>query len=215
MLQILQEDANCIIVNKPPGLPTQPDKTSDKSALEIVTQYLGRQAFIVNRLDRPASGILLFAKTANSAGKFSAIFQNEATQKSYWAMVQQKPEPENGTLTHYLKKGSKSSKALISETATKDSKKAVLTYQTLKSLENYHLLEIQIQTGRFHQIRSQLAAIGSPIKGDVKYGARRSNPNRAIHLHARQLKFIHPFINQEITVIADLPTEDKLWQAIL
>ena len=214
MLQVLHEDANCIIVNKPAGLPTQPDKTNDRSALDIVARYLSRRVYIVHRLDRPASGVLLLAKTSNSAGKFSALFQNDKVQKSYWTMVRNKPENEEGTLVHYLKKGSKSKKSLVQKDDSKGGKKAVLKYQVIKSLDNYHLLEIELETGRYHQIRSQLAAIGSPIKGDVKYGAKRKNANRSIHLHARKLTFTQPFNNEKIEVIAEVPKKDSLWQSL-
>lgn len=214
MLQILHEDANCIIVNKPAGLTTQPDKTNDRSALDIVARYLSRQVFIVNRLDRPASGILLLAKTSNSAGKFSALFQNDKVKKNYWAMVKNKPETDSGTLTHYLKKGTKSKKSLVHKDGSKGGKKSILNYKVIKSLDNYHLLEIELETGRFHQIRSQLAAIGSPIKGDVKYGAKRKNQDRSIHLHARKLSFVHPFNQQEITIEAEVPKKDSLWQSV-
>jgi 23S rRNA pseudouridine1911/1915/1917 synthase len=214
MLDILHEDANCIIINKLAGVPTQPDKTNDRSALDIVTKYLGRQAFVVNRLDRPASGVLVFAKSSNSAAKFSALFQSDKIDKKYWVMVKNKPKEDSGTLEHYLKKGIKSSKSLVFEDDKKGGKKAVLKYEVLKSLDNYHLLEIQLQTGRFHQIRSQLAAIGSPIKGDVKYGARRSNTNRSIHLHARSISFIQPFTNQAISIEAAPPSDDAIWKAV-
>lgn len=215
MLPILHEDTNCIIINKPVGLPTQPDKTNDKSALDIVTRYLDKQVFLINRLDRPASGILLFGKTANAAGSFSALFQSKSIEKSYWAIVKNKPATDKGTLTHFLKKGVKSKKSLVANTDKKGGKKSILTYEVLKSLDNYHLLEVQLETGRFHQIRSQLAAIGSPIKGDVKYGAKRKNQNRSIHLHARKLSFVHPFSNEKITVEAELPANDSLWKAVL
>jgi 23S rRNA pseudouridine1911/1915/1917 synthase len=214
MLEILHEDSNCIIVNKPAGVPTQPDKTSDRSALDMVTKYLGRQVFVVNRLDRPASGVLVFAKSSNSAGKFSALFQSDKIDKKYWVMVKNKPKENSGTLEHYLKKGSKSNKSLVFEDDKKGGKKAVLKYEVLKSLDNYHLLEIQLKTGRFHQIRSQLAAIGSPIKGDVKYGARRSNTNRSIHLHARNISFIQPFTQEAISVEAAPSSDDAIWQAV-
>ena len=129
-------------------------------------------------------------------------------------MVKNKPESESGTLTHYLKKGSKSKKSLVYNDASKGGKKSILNYQVLKSLDNYHLLEVELETGRFHQIRSQLAAIGSPIKGDVKYGAKRKNQDRSIHLHARKLVFTHPFNNEEITVVAEVPQNDNLWKSI-
>ena len=215
MLEILQEDANCIIVNKPAGLPTQPDQTNDRSALDIVARYLGRRVWIVNRLDRPASGVLVLTKTSNSAREFSELFLNDKVQKSYWAMVKNKPQEDSGTLVHYLKKGVKSKKSLVQEDDSKGGKKSVLSYKVLKSLENYHLLEIELGTGRYHQIRSQLAAIGSPIKGDVKYGAKRKNDDRSIHLHARKLVFTHPFNNEHIEIEAEVPRKDNLWQSIV
>jgi 23S rRNA pseudouridine1911/1915/1917 synthase len=215
MLQILHEDANCIIVNKPAGLPTQPDQTNDRSALDIVARYLGRRVWIVNRLDRPASGALVLTKTSNSAREFSDLFLNDKVQKSYWAMVKNKPEEDSGTLIHYLKRGAKSKKSLVHSDESNGGKKSVLTYKVLKSLENYHLLEIELGTGRYHQIRSQLAAIGSPIKGDVKYGAKRKNQDRSIHLHARKLVFTHPYNNELIEIEAEVPRKDNLWQSVV
>lgn len=215
MLEILHEDANCLIINKPAGMATQPDKTNDISALDMVTKYLGRQLFLVNRLDRPASGILFFAKTSNAAGKFSKLFQSETLDKRYWAIVKNKPQKDSDTLEHYLKKGSKSTKALVFDDDKNGGKKAILKYEVLKSLDNYHLLEIQLKTGRFHQIRAQLGAINAPIKGDVKYGARRSNANRSIHLHARKLSFVQPFTNEAINITAPPPSDDVIWQSVL
>lgn len=130
-------------------------------------------------------------------------------------MVKNKPQEDSGTLVHYLKKGVKSKKSLVQEDDSKGGKKSVLSYKVLKSLENYHLLEIELGTGRYHQIRSQLAAIGSPIKGDVKYGAKRKNDDRSIHLHARKLVFTHPFNNEHIEIEAEVPRKDNLWQSIV
>jgi 23S rRNA pseudouridine1911/1915/1917 synthase len=213
-LNILFEDNDCIIINKPPTLPTQSDKTEDKSAVDFVSEYLKKEVFVIHRLDRPASGILIFAKNKNAAAAFSALFQNQEIDKTYWAIVPKKKDMEKkGKLIHFHLKNSSAKKAIIFKKEAKGSKVAVLRYKLVEELDNYSLLEIQLETGRFHQIRAQLAAIDLPIKGDVKYGARRSNKNRAIHLHARNVEFEHPMTYEKIKLEAATP-DDSIWNAI-
>jgi 23S rRNA pseudouridine1911/1915/1917 synthase len=220
-LQILYEDNHIIVINKRVGDIVQGDKTGDKPLSDVVKEFLKEkyqkpgEVFLgtVHRLDRPTTGIVLFAKTSKSLTRLNEMFKNHDLSKIYWALVKNKPIKIEDTLTHYLKRNPKNntSKAYVKEVP--DSKKAVLKYRILKSLDNYHLLEIELLTGRHHQIRSQLSAIGSPIKGDLKYGFDRSNPNGGINLHARKLSFVHPVSKETIEIIADLPQEN-LWDKI-
>jgi 23S rRNA pseudouridine1911/1915/1917 synthase len=220
-LQVLYEDNHIIVVNKRVGDIVQGDKTGDKPLSEVVKEFLKEkynkpgEVFlgVVHRLDRPTTGIVLFAKTSKALTRLNELFKIRETQKIYWALVKNKPEQPQATLTHFLKRNPKNntSKAHIKEVP--DSKKATLDYKLIKSLNNYHLLEIELHTGRHHQIRSQLSAIGSPIKGDLKYGFDRSNPDGGIHLHARKLSFIHPVSKEKIEITAPLPDE-KLWKSV-
>lgn len=219
-LQVLYEDNHIIVINKRVGDIVQGDKTGDKPLSEVVKEFLKEkynkpgEVFlgVVHRLDRPTSGIVLFAKTSKALTRLNELFKIRETQKIYWALVKNKPEKTQATLIHFLKRNPKNntSKAHIKEVP--DSKKSILDYKIIKSLDNYHLLEIELHTGRHHQIRSQLSAIGSPIKGDLKYGFDRSNPDGGIHLHARKLSFIHPVSKEKIEITAPLPDE-KLWKS--
>lgn len=220
-LQILHEDNHLIIVNKRVGDIVQGDKTGDKPLSEIVKEYIKEkynkpgEVFlgVVHRLDRPTTGIVAFARTSKALSRMNELFSNRETQKTYWAVVKNKPEKSKDKLVHYLKRNEKNntSKAHLKEVP--DSKLASLEYQIIKELNNYSALEIQLHTGRHHQIRAQLAAIGSPIKGDLKYGFDRSNPDGGIHLHARKLSFIHPVSKEAITIVAPTP-DDVIWKAI-
>lgn len=220
-LQILYEDNHIIVINKRVGDIVQGDKTGDKPLSDVVKEFLKEkyqkpgEVFLgtVHRLDRPTTGIVLFAKTSKALTRLNEMFKNHDLSKIYWALVKNKPTQIEDTLTHYLKRNPKNntSKAYVKEVP--ESKKAVLKYKVLKSLDNYHLLEIELLTGRHHQIRSQLSAIGSPIKGDLKYGFDRSNLNGGINLHARKLSFVHPVSKETIEIIADLPQEN-LWDKI-
>lgn len=220
-LQVLYEDNHIIVVNKRVGDIVQGDKTGDKPLSEVVKEFLKEkynkpgEVFlgVVHRLDRPTSGIVLFAKTSKALTRLNELFKIRETQKIYWALVKNKPEKTQATLIHFLKRNPKNntSKAHIKEVP--DSKKSILDYKIIKSLDNYHLLEIELHTGRHHQIRSQLSAIGSPIKGDLKYGFDRSNPDGGIHLHARKLSFTHPVSKEKIEITAPLPDE-KLWNSV-
>ncbi len=217
-LQVLFEDNHIIVVNKRPGDIVQGDKTGDKPLSEVVKLYLKEKynkpgnvyLGVVHRLDRPTSGIVLFAKTSKALPRLNKLFQKKEAQKTYWAIVKNAPPKKSDTLVHFLKRNQKQNKSYAHIKEVPDSKKAILEYRIVKKLDNYSLLEINLHTGRHHQIRSQLSAIGSPIKGDLKYGFNRSNKDASIHLHARELKFIHPVKKEEVHIIAPPPRE-VLW----
>jgi 23S rRNA pseudouridine1911/1915/1917 synthase len=220
-LQILHEDNHLIVVNKRVGDIVQGDKTGDKPLSEVVKEYIKEkynkpgEVFlgVVHRLDRPTTGIVVFARTSKALSRMNELFSNRETQKTYWAVVKNKPEKPQDKLIHYLKRNEKNntSKAHLKEVP--ESKLASLDYQIIKELNNYSALEINLHTGRHHQIRAQLSAIGSPIKGDLKYGFDRSNPDGGIHLHARKLTFIHPVSKENVSIIAPTP-DDVIWNAI-
>jgi 23S rRNA pseudouridine1911/1915/1917 synthase len=220
-LQILHEDNHLIVVNKRVGDIVQGDKTGDKPLSEVVKEYIKDkynkpgEVFlgVVHRLDRPTTGIVVFARTSKALTRMNELFSNRETQKTYWAIVKNKPQKAEDQLVHYLKRNEKNntSKAHIKEVP--ESKQASLDYKIIATLDNYFCLEIRLHTGRHHQIRAQLSAIGSPIKGDLKYGFDRSNPDGGIHLHARKLVFIHPVSKETITIEAPTPN-DAIWNAI-
>ncbi|WP_286911927.1 RluA family pseudouridine synthase [Flavobacterium sp. UBA4197] len=220
-LQVIYEDNHLIVVNKRVGDIVQGDKTGDKPLSDIVKEYIKEkynkpgEVFlgVVHRLDRPTTGIVVFARTSKALTRLNDLFKNRETQKTYWAVVKNRPSKEEDTLVHFLKRNPKNntSKAHVKEVP--DSKKASLTYTVIKALNNYFALEIDLHTGRHHQIRSQLAAIGSPIKGDLKYGFDRSNPDGGIHLHARKLVLQHPVTKEPLTLIAPVP-DDTIWKSI-
>lgn len=212
-LTVLQENADWLVLNKPSGIPATADKTGTPSLLEIAEQLYGHRLHPVHRIDRPVSGIFLLAKTTAAMANLSAQFQARSVEKTYLAMVQNPPPAEAGTLRHYLKKQNGSNRVSVSETALAGAERAELEYTLLNSGERYHLLQIQLITGRRHQIRAQLAAIGCPVKGDVKYGARRGNPDRSIHLHAWRLAFSDPETGERIQLEAPLPDE-VLWNTL-
>ncbi|TPD71322.1 RluA family pseudouridine synthase [Flavobacterium microcysteis] len=220
-LQVLHEDNHIIVINKRVGDIVQGDKTGDKPLSEVVKEYIKEkynkpgEVFlgVVHRLDRPTTGIVVFARTSKALSRLNELFKNRETQKTYWAVVKNKPAEASAKLVHYLKRNEKNntSKAHIKEVP--DSKIASLDYQIIRELNNYYALEINLHTGRHHQIRAQLAAIGSPIKGDLKYGADRSNLDGGIHLHARKLILIHPVTKESLEIIAPVP-DDPIWRAI-
>ncbi|MHA3789314.1 RluA family pseudouridine synthase [Flavobacterium hauense] len=220
-LQVLYEDNHIIVVNKRVGDIVQGDKTGDKPLSDVVKEYIKDkynkpgEVFlgVVHRLDRPTTGIVIFARTSKALTRLNELFKNRETKKTYWAVVKNKPQEKSATLVHYLKRNEKSntSKAHLKEVP--ESKQAVLDYTIIKELNNYTALEINLHTGRHHQIRSQLSAIGSPIKGDLKYGFDRSNPDGGIHLHARKLIFVHPVSKETIEITAPVP-DDVIWKAI-
>ena len=219
-LQVLYEDNHIIAVNKRVGDIVQGDKTGDAPLSEIVKQYIAEKynkpgavfLGVVHRLDRPTSGIVIFARTTKALTRLNKLFSERKTQKSYWAIVKNSPPKNADILTHYLKRNPKQNKSYANSNEVPESKKAILEYQIIKSLDRYSLLEIDLKTGRHHQIRSQLSAIGCPIKGDLKYGFNRSNPDGGIHLHARKLVFIHPVKKEEISITAATP-KDPIWNA--
>jgi len=220
-LQILHEDNHLIVVNKRVGDIVQGDKTGDKPLSEVVKEYIKDkynkpgEVFlgVVHRLDRPTTGIVVFARTSKALSRMNELFSHRETQKTYWAIVKNKPQNPEDKLVHYLKRNEKNntSKAHIKEVP--ESKLASLDYKIIKELNNYFALEINLHTGRHHQIRAQLSAIGCPIKGDLKYGFDRSNPDGGIHLHARKLVFIHPVSKENIIIEAPVPN-DVIWNAI-
>ena len=220
-LQILHEDNHIIVINKRVGDIVQGDKTGDKPLSEVVKEYIKDkynkpgEVFlgVVHRLDRPTSGIVIFARTSKALSRLNEMFSNRETQKTYWAIVKNKPEKTADTLVHYLKRNEKNntSKAHLKEVP--DSKIARLDYQIIKELDSYFALEIDLHTGRHHQIRAQFAAIGCPIKGDLKYGFDRSNPDGGIHLHARKLVFIHPVSKENLEIVAPTPN-NSVWNAV-
>jgi 23S rRNA pseudouridine1911/1915/1917 synthase len=220
-LQVLHEDNHIIVVNKRAGDIVQGDKTGDKPLSEIVKEYIKDkynkpgEVFlgVVHRLDRPTTGIIVFARTSKSLTRLNELFKNRETKKTYWAIVKNKPSKPEDKLIHFIKRNEKNntSKAHLKEVP--DSKLAILDYNIFKELNNYFALEINLHTGRHHQIRAQLSAIGSPIKGDLKYGFDRSNPNGGIHLHARTLVFIHPVTKEPLSVTAPVPNE-VIWNTL-
>lgn len=220
-LQILHEDNHIIVINKRVGDIVQGDKTGDKPLSEIVKEYIKDkynkpgEVFlgVVHRLDRPTTGIVVFAKTSKALERLNKMFSERETNKTYWAVVKNKPPKNEDNLIHYLKRNEKNntSKAHLKEVP--ESKKASLDYKIIKELNNYFALEINLHTGRHHQIRAQLQAIGCPIKGDLKYGFDRSNPDGGIHLHARKLAFTHPVSKEQIEIIAPTPS-DAIWNSI-
>lgn len=220
-LDVLYEDNHIIVVNKRVGDIVQGDKTGDKPLSDVVKEYLKEKynkpgnvyLGVVHRLDRPTTGIVLFARTSKALPRLNDLFKNRETQKKYWAVVKNKPEKETDTLVHYLKRNEKSNTSRAHVKEVPNSKKASLDYTIIKALNNYYILEVNLHTGRHHQIRSQLSAIGSPIKGDLKYGFDRSNPDGGIHLHARKLEFIHPVTKEHLVITAPVPN-DTIWQSV-
>jgi 23S rRNA pseudouridine1911/1915/1917 synthase len=219
-LQVLHEDNHLIIVNKRPGDIVQGDKTGDMPLSEVVKEYIKIKynkpgnvyLGVVHRLDRPTSGIVLFAKTSKALPRLNKLFKEKDAKKTYWAIVKNAPPKQEDTLVHFMKRNPKQNKSYAHIKEVPDSKKAILEYRILKTLNNYFLLEIDLQTGRHHQIRSQFSSIGSPIKGDLKYGFDRSNKDGSIHLHARKLVFNHPVKKEMLEVIAP-PPNDPIWDA--
>lgn len=219
-MQILYEDNHIIAVNKSIAEIVQVDKTGDKALEDTLKEYIKEkyqkpgEVFlgVVHRIDRPVSGVVLFARTSKALTRLNAMFQEKTVEKIYWAIVKEKPPKTEDTLVHYLVRNTKSNKSYCYDKEVKDSKQAILHYRWLASSDLYHLLEIRLETGRHHQIRSQLATIGCPIKGDLKYGFARSNKDGGICLHSRKVRFMHPVRNEELIIEAPLP-EDNLWKA--
>ena len=222
-LQVLYEDNHLIVINKRVGDIVQGDKTNDQPLSEIVKEYLKKKhnkpgavfLGVIHRLDRPTSGLVIFAKTSKALKRMNQLFVDKKIDKTYWAVVKNLPPRENDRLVHWLKKNPKTNTTKVYSKEVKDSKKAILNYRTILKLNNYILLEIALETGRSHQIRSQLAYIGCPIKGDLKYGFSRSNTDGGIHLHAKKIQFTHPVSKHHISIDAPPPPNDLLWNECL
>lgn len=221
-MTVLYEDNHIVAVNKTCNEIVQGDKTGDVPLSETVKAYIKEkynkpgEVFlgVTHRLDRPTSGVVLFARTSKALTRLNDMFKShEQIRKTYWAIVQGKPKMAEARLENYLIRNEKQNKSYIARQGAKDAKLAILSYKTLTVGEHYSLLEINLETGRHHQIRCQLAAIGCPVKGDLKYGAKRSNPDGGICLHARQIAFEHPVSHEEIVITAPIP-EDSIWQQL-
>ncbi len=218
---MLYEDNHLIIVNKRVGDIVQGDKTKDKPLSEIVKEYIKEKyqkpgkvfLGVVHRLDRPTSGIVIFAKTSKALERLNRMLREKEIKKTYLAVVKNKDIPKQDTLIHYLRKNPKNNKAIIFSKPTENTKKAILHYKTIAELDNYNILEIDLETGRHHQIRAQLSAIKAPIKGDLKYGFNRSNKDGGINLHAYKIAFIHP-VKKEAIVVKSIPETDMIWKSL-
>ncbi len=219
-MTVLYEDNHIIIVNKTVSEIVQGDKTGDKPLSEIVKEWIKEKynkpgnvfCGVTHRLDRPVSGIVVFAKTSKALPRLNKMFQDKEIKKTYWAIVKNAPKDSEGTLTNFLVRNEKQNKSYAYDTEKPNSKKAILHYKLIGQSDKYNLLEIDLETGRHHQIRCQLAKMGCIIKGDLKYGADRSNPDGGISLHARKISFIHPVSKELIEVTAPVP-DDNLWKA--
>jgi 23S rRNA pseudouridine1911/1915/1917 synthase len=215
---ILFEDNHIIIINKLPSQIVQGDKTGDRPLADLVKDYIkvkykkSGDVFlgVVHRLDRPVSGAVIFARTSKSLTRLNGLIKNREISKTYWAVVKNRPPRESDTLVNFLRRDEARNKSFIAGEKTKNAQRASLSYTLVGNSDNYYLLEVDLQTGRHHQIRAQLASIGCPIKGDLKYGYPRSNSDGSIHLHARKLNFIHPVTLNPVSILASTPT-DPVW----
>lgn len=213
---ILYEDNHLLLVNKRVSQIVQGDKTGDVSLDQLLKGFIKERdkkpgdvfLGIPHRLDRPVSGVVVFAKTSKALSRMALLFKEKKVEKIYHAIVEKCPQKDHGTLEHFLTRNTKQNKSYVHEQEVRDSKHAILHYRKLASSDRYHLLEIELETGRHHQIRAQLAGVGSIIKGDRKYGAKRSNPNGGISLHARSISFVHPVRKEQIKVVAPYPKMD-------
>lgn len=210
------------MVNKRPGEIVQGDKTGDEPLSETLKRYLKEKyakpgnvfCGVVHRLDRPVGGLVVFAKTSKALTRLNEMFRNGDIHKTYWAITRNRPPKENDELHHYITTVERNNKSYVSEKPKEGAKEARLRYKLLTSTERYHLVEVELLTGRKHQIRVQLASVGCPIKGDLKYGDKRSNQDGSISLIARHIDFIHPVSKQRISLDAPVPANDNLWQAL-
>jgi 23S rRNA pseudouridine1911/1915/1917 synthase len=218
-IDILYEDNHLIAINKKSGQIVQGDKTGDIPLSELVKQYIKEKynkpgdvyLGVAHRLDRPVSGVIIFAKTSKALTRLNNLFKIKEAKKTYWAICANKPPKEQDRLENHIFRNEKQNKSYIRLVESTNTKHAILDYKIIGRSEKYYLLEINLLTGRHHQIRCQLANLGCPIRGDLKYGYPRSNDNAGINLHARQISLIHPVKNEEITIIANMPDE-KIWK---
>ncbi len=219
-MDVVYEDNHLIIVNKSSSEIVQADKTGDKPLAEMVKEYIKQKYHkpgnvflgVVHRLDRPVSGLVVFARTSKALARLNEMFRTKEVYKTYWAIVGNCPPTEEGELVHWLVRNEKQNKSYAYDKEKPEAKKAILDYKLIGRSERYFLLEVDLKTGRHHQIRCQLAKMGCPIKGDLKYGSPRSNPDGSICLHARRVRFVHPVSKQEIDVTAPVP-EGNLWHS--
>ena len=219
--QIIFEDNHLLFINKKAGQLVQGDKTGDLSLLELIKDFIKKRdekpgnvfLGLVHRIDRPTSGLVIYAKTSKALTRLTVMVKNREVKKTYWAIVGKEMIPKSQRLIHYLQKNEKTNKATVFIKPTDKAKESILNYQIIKTLDNYQLLEIDLETGRHHQIRAQLSKIGVPIKGDLKYGAPRSNPDGGISLHARKLEFEHPVTKERVEIVAPVPENDAIWKA--
>ena len=219
--QIIFEDNHLLVINKKAGQLVQGDKTGDLSLLDLIKNFIKIRdqkpgnvfLGLVHRIDRPTSGLVIYAKTSKALSRLTQMVKNREIKKTYWAIVPKVEIPRKQRLGHYLQKNEKNNKSTVFPNVTEGAKEAILNYEIIKILDNFQLLEVDLETGRHHQIRAQLSKIGVPIKGDLKYGAARSNPDGGIHLHARALEFIHPVTKENIKITAPVPQNDTVWKA--
>lgn len=218
MLEVLYEDNHIIAINKRNNDIVQPDPSGDLSLEEMVKTYIKNKynkpgdvfLGVVHRIDRPVSGVVIFARTSKALTRLNKMFQDKTIKKIYWAIVKKRPEDSKATLVHYISRNTKQNKSYAYDKAKADAKRSVLHYSIAAATDNYTLLEVELETGRHHQIRSQLSKIGSPIKGDLKYGFARSNRDGGISLHSRSIEFVHPVKKETIKIAAPTP-KDNLW----
>lgn len=221
--QILFEDNHLLIINKKAGQIVQGDKTGDVSLVDEVKTYIKKKynkpgnvfAGLVHRIDRPTSGIVIFAKTSKALSRLTEMLKKREIKKTYWAVIKKSEIPNKQKLIHFLKKNEKTNKSIVYKTSNIGAKEAILSYKIIQTSDNYMLLEINLETGRHHQIRAQLSSIKCPIKGDLKYGFDRSNPDGSIHLLARKIEFIHPIKKETLQIVAPVPQNDNLWKSFV
>lgn len=219
--QIVFEDNHILVINKAAGQLVQGDKTGDLSLLDLIKDFIKKRDHkpgnvflgLVHRIDRPTSGLVIYAKTSKALSRLTQMVKNREIKKTYWAVVPKVDIPKSQRLVHYLQKNEKNNKATVFPKVTEGAKESILNYEVIKILDNFQLLEVDLGTGRHHQIRAQLSKIGVPIKGDLKYGSARSNPDGGIHLHARKLEFLHPVTNVNVEIVAPVPQNDAVWKA--
>ncbi|MEA4985750.1 putative RNA pseudouridine synthase [bioreactor metagenome] len=222
-MTVLYEDNHLIAVNKSSSEIVQGDKTGDEPLSETIKKYIKEKynkpgdvyLGVTHRLDRPVSGVVLFARTSKALTRLNEMFKTQQVKKTYWAIVKNKPAISEGRLEHYLVRNEKQNKSYAHDKMVPNAKKAALKYKLIGQSDTFYLLEIELETGRHHQIRCQLAKMGCPIKGDLKYGFPRSNPNGGISLHARSVEFIHPVSKEQVSITAPVPEDEKLWEVII
>ncbi len=222
-MTVLYEDNHLIAVNKSSSEIVQGDKTGDEPLSETIKKYIKEKynkpgdvyLGVTHRLDRPVSGVVLFARTSKALARLNEMFKTQQVKKTYWAIVKNKPANPEGRLEHYLVRNEKQNKSYAHDKMVPNAKKAALKYKLIGQSDTFYLLEIELETGRHHQIRCQLAKMGCPIKGDLKYGFPRSNPNGGISLHALSVEFIHPVSKEQVSITAPVPEDEKLWEVII